>query len=148
MQALIAQYKKNYPNSNLLKDESLLKFEKELLENFEKIKGLYTNLGGKILYRWIKKDIRAMAVEVGEIQTYDYVYRLYSGYVHCDITSMFEYYKLENGQKEIFDNSPSIKGIDEILDLSSRLFGCIVTEWAGMLNIEIPELFKQFLRNK
>ena len=140
-------YEENFPDNESLFSSEYREFRDKLNGFHVKIQNMYSNNKGRIRYRWCAKTTRRMAIDLGERLSYDYIFQIYSGYVHCDPSSM-EGYISEKPGNTIFDNSPKTDGIDEILHLTEESFGRIVAEWAGTFHVEVPETFSKYIRSK
>ena len=132
-------YERKFPHSPLLTPEYRI-FKRNLEEMFERVWDRYTDKNGKIRNRWSKYDLRAMAENVGESLTYDYIMAIYSAYVHCDVEGLSRFVR-NNDNEVIFDNSPAVQDIEEFLLLGSIFFKDIVVVWAGACKAKVPTVF-------
>jgi hypothetical protein len=139
-------YERNYPDSDLIKSEEFKNYQVRYNALFEQVKNDYLDKKGKPRRHWYKGDLAAIAKDLNESITYDFIMQINSPFIHCDVSGMKRF--ISGDDKEtIFDCSPTTKSLDMILDFTSGLFGRIVTEWATAFKADIPDAFKKYLRN-
>lgn len=134
-------YEKHYPDSILLTSNEYLELKPKLEEAHGQIKDNYPDKN-----RWSDVDRRKIAEDLNELSSYDYIFKLGSAYVHCDSSAM-QHYKDEKPGVSNFDNSPTEKGIDEVLHLTAESFRGIVNEWVSSFEIEPTDIFKKSIKD-
>lgn len=95
-------------------------------------------------FGWSGKTLRDLAKDIEEENKYIDIEKSLSPNVHCDPFVMVNF--IQYGEKEtIFDEQPTMEGIEQILERSVTFFAKIVVEWAKLFDAEIPDAYRRYI---